>query len=82
MRLLLVGPGSYNVFEQGVARDSFQKAYLDRTKGGFGSTTQRSSIFYNKQSTEGPSPGQYEVSVLLCSGCSGNAIQCVFVNQS
>lgn len=54
------GPGSYNVFEQGVARDSFQKAYLDRTKGGFGSTTQRSSIFYNKQSTEGPSPGQYE----------------------
>ncbi|XP_068616924.1 sperm-tail PG-rich repeat-containing protein 2 [Brachionichthys hirsutus] len=55
------GPGSYNVFEHGLAQDSFKKAFLGRTrKGGFGSTAQRNSIFHNKESTEVPSPGQYE----------------------
>ncbi|KAK7933181.1 hypothetical protein WMY93_004077 [Mugilogobius chulae] len=55
----LPGPGSYNVYEQGVARDSFKKAYLDRTKGGFGSSSQRCTVF-NRRSPEGPSPGQYQ----------------------
>ncbi|XP_074493926.1 sperm-tail PG-rich repeat-containing protein 2 [Sebastes fasciatus] len=55
------GPGSYNVFEHGLARESFKKAFLERTrKGGFGSTAQRNSVFYNKESIEAPSPGQYE----------------------
>uniref|UniRef100_A0A3Q0R5P4 Sperm tail PG-rich repeat containing 2 n=1 Tax=Amphilophus citrinellus TaxID=61819 RepID=A0A3Q0R5P4_AMPCI len=56
------GPGSYNVFEDGLARESFKKAFLSQTKkGGFGSSSQRSSIFYNKESVEAPSPAQYEV---------------------
>uniref|UniRef100_A0A3Q0R4X3 Sperm tail PG-rich repeat containing 2 n=1 Tax=Amphilophus citrinellus TaxID=61819 RepID=A0A3Q0R4X3_AMPCI len=55
------GPGSYNVFEDGLARESFKKAFLSQTKkGGFGSSSQRSSIFYNKESVEAPSPAQYE----------------------
>ncbi|XP_041793901.1 sperm-tail PG-rich repeat-containing protein 2 [Chelmon rostratus] len=55
------GPGSYNVFEHGLARESFKKAFLERTrKGGFGSTAPRSCIFHNKESIEAPSPGQYE----------------------
>ncbi|XP_062273843.1 sperm-tail PG-rich repeat-containing protein 2 [Scomber scombrus] len=55
------GPGSYNVFDYGLARDSFKKAFFERTrKGGFGSTVQRNSIFLNKESIEAPSPGQYE----------------------
>ncbi|KAF1389214.1 hypothetical protein PFLUV_G00071110 [Perca fluviatilis] len=55
------GPGSYNVFEHGLARESFKKAVLERTrKGGFGSTAQRNSFFHNKESIEAPSPGQYE----------------------
>uniref|UniRef100_A0A3Q0R519 Sperm tail PG-rich repeat containing 2 n=1 Tax=Amphilophus citrinellus TaxID=61819 RepID=A0A3Q0R519_AMPCI len=36
-------------------------AFLSQTKkGGFGSSSQRSSIFYNKESVEAPSPAQYE----------------------
>ncbi|KAM7392077.1 hypothetical protein PAMP_022713 [Pampus punctatissimus] len=55
------GPGSYNVFDHGLARESFKKAFLERTrKGGFGSTAQRNTIFLNKESIEAPSPGQYE----------------------
>uniref|UniRef100_A0A3B4Z0T1 Sperm tail PG-rich repeat containing 2 n=1 Tax=Stegastes partitus TaxID=144197 RepID=A0A3B4Z0T1_9TELE len=55
------GPGSYNVFEQGLARESFKKAVLEKTrKGGFGSTTKRGSVFHNKESIAAPSPGQYE----------------------
>ncbi|GLD54046.1 sperm-tail PG-rich repeat-containing protein 2 isoform X1 [Lates japonicus] len=55
------GPGSYNVFEQGLARESFKKAFLERSrKGGFGSTAQRNCFFHNKESIEAPSPGQYE----------------------
>ncbi|CAJ1068443.1 sperm-tail PG-rich repeat-containing protein 2 isoform X1 [Xyrichtys novacula] len=55
------GPGSYNVFDRGLACESFKKAFLQRTrKGGFGSSAQRSSIFHNKESIEAPSPGQYE----------------------
>ncbi|XP_067467411.1 sperm-tail PG-rich repeat-containing protein 2 isoform X1 [Thunnus thynnus] len=55
------GPGSYNVFDYGLARESFKKAFFERTrKGGFGSTAQRNSIFLNKESIETPSPGQYE----------------------
>uniref|UniRef100_A0A3B4A4A4 Sperm-tail PG-rich repeat-containing protein 2 n=1 Tax=Periophthalmus magnuspinnatus TaxID=409849 RepID=A0A3B4A4A4_9GOBI len=55
----LPGPGSYDVFDHGVARDCFKKAYLDQTKGGFGSSSQRCTVF-SRQST-GPSPGQYQV---------------------
>ncbi|XP_068167606.1 sperm-tail PG-rich repeat-containing protein 2 isoform X2 [Antennarius striatus] len=55
------GPGSYNVFEHGLARESFKKAFLGRTrKGGFGSTALRNSIFHNKELMQAPSPGQYE----------------------
>ncbi|XP_070690540.1 sperm-tail PG-rich repeat-containing protein 2 [Pempheris klunzingeri] len=55
------GPGSYNVFEHGLARESFKKAFLEKTRrGGFGSSAQRSSIFHNKESIEAPSPGHYE----------------------
>ncbi|XP_033476361.2 sperm-tail PG-rich repeat-containing protein 2 [Epinephelus lanceolatus] len=55
------GPGSYNVFEHGVAQDSLKKAVLGRTtKGGFGSTAQRNTIFNNKNLAEAPSPWQYE----------------------
>ncbi|XP_073323022.1 sperm-tail PG-rich repeat-containing protein 2 isoform X2 [Pagrus major] len=55
------GPGSYNVFEHGLALESFKKAFLERNmKGGFGSTTQRSSFPHNKESIMVPSPGQYE----------------------
>ena len=60
--VLCPGPGSYNVFDYGLAQDSFKKAFFERTrKGGFGSTVQRNSIFLNKESIEAPSPGQYEV---------------------
>ncbi|XP_071339187.1 sperm-tail PG-rich repeat-containing protein 2 [Trachinotus anak] len=55
------GPGSYNVFEQGLAQESFKKAFLGRSrKGAFGSTAQRNSFFHNKESIEAPGPGQYE----------------------
>ncbi|XP_056231480.1 sperm-tail PG-rich repeat-containing protein 2 isoform X2 [Seriola aureovittata] len=55
------GPGSYNVFEQGLAQESFKKAFLEQSrKGGFGSSAQRNSFFHNKESIEAPSPGQYE----------------------
>ncbi|XP_038558834.1 sperm-tail PG-rich repeat-containing protein 2 [Micropterus salmoides] len=55
------GPGSYNVFEHGLAQESFKKAFLERTrKGGFGSIAQRNFIFHNKESIKAPSPGQYE----------------------
>ncbi|KAM6944674.1 LOW QUALITY PROTEIN: sperm-tail PG-rich repeat-containing protein 2 [Lycodopsis pacificus] len=51
------GSGSYNMFEHGLARESFKKAVLERTRqGGVGSTAQRSSLFHNKES----SPRQYE----------------------
>lgn len=59
---LCPGPGSYNVFEQGLAQGSFKKAFLEQSKkGGFGSTAQRTSFFHNKESIKAPSPGQYEV---------------------
>uniref|UniRef100_A0AAQ6IN72 Sperm tail PG-rich repeat containing 2 n=1 Tax=Anabas testudineus TaxID=64144 RepID=A0AAQ6IN72_ANATE len=54
------GPGSYNVFEHGLAQESFKKAFFERTrKGGFGSTADR-KLFHNKESIEAPSPGQYQ----------------------
>lgn len=60
--MLCAGPGSYNVFEYGIAQGNFKKTYLERTKkGGFGSTAQRKFILHNKESIEAPSPGQYEV---------------------
>ncbi|XP_035495663.1 sperm-tail PG-rich repeat-containing protein 2 isoform X6 [Scophthalmus maximus] len=55
------GPGSYDVFDQGLAQESFKKALSERSrKGGFGSTAQRNSFFHNKESMDAPSPGQYE----------------------
>uniref|UniRef100_A0A8C5DES9 Sperm tail PG-rich repeat containing 2 n=1 Tax=Gouania willdenowi TaxID=441366 RepID=A0A8C5DES9_GOUWI len=57
----LPGPASYNVFEQGLARDSFKKAFLEQTsKGVFGSTAQRCTVFSNKDARDAPGPGQYE----------------------
>lgn len=59
--VLCPGPGSYNVFEHGLAQESFKKAFFERTrKGGFGSTADR-KLFHNKESIEAPSPGQYQV---------------------
>ncbi|XP_071378076.1 sperm-tail PG-rich repeat-containing protein 2, partial [Centroberyx affinis] len=56
------GPGSYNVFDHGLAQESFKKAFLGSTrKGGFGSTAQRTSVFHNKEEIQAPCPGQYEV---------------------
>ncbi|KAF3695740.1 Sperm-tail PG-rich repeat-containing protein 2 [Channa argus] len=55
------GPGSYNVFDYGLAQESFKKALFERNrKGGFGSTAQRKFLFPKKESLEAPSPGQYE----------------------
>ncbi|CAG5923553.1 unnamed protein product [Menidia menidia] len=55
------GPGSYNVFEHGLANESLRKAISEQTrKGGFGSIAQRRFIFYNKNSVEAPCPSQYE----------------------
>ncbi|XP_061789371.1 sperm-tail PG-rich repeat-containing protein 2 [Nerophis lumbriciformis] len=55
------GPGSYDVFAYGLAQESFKRAFLERAKkGGFGSTTKRCSIFFNKESIQGPSPAEYE----------------------
>ncbi|XP_053725890.1 sperm-tail PG-rich repeat-containing protein 2 isoform X1 [Synchiropus splendidus] len=55
------GPGSYDVFDYGLAQESFKKAYLERTKrGGFGSTAQRNCTFFRKDSADRPGPGQYE----------------------
>ncbi|KAM9391466.1 sperm-tail PG-rich repeat-containing protein 2 [Pholidichthys leucotaenia] len=55
------GPGSYNVFDQGLASESFKKAFLQQTrKGGFGSTAQRDFVFHNKESMEAPGPAQYQ----------------------
>ncbi|KAF7655356.1 hypothetical protein LDENG_00057430, partial [Lucifuga dentata] len=54
-------PGSYNVFDYGLAQASFKKAVLGSTrKGGFGSTAQRSFNFHNNESLQAPCPGQYE----------------------
>lgn len=59
---LCSGPGSYDLFECGLAQLSFKQAFFARTrKGGFGSTVQRDFIFYNKELLKGPSPAQYEV---------------------
>ncbi|XP_054629034.1 sperm-tail PG-rich repeat-containing protein 2 [Dunckerocampus dactyliophorus] len=56
------GPGSYDIFAYGLAQESFKRAFLERAKkGGFGSTAKRFSIFFNKESILGPSPGEYEV---------------------
>ncbi|KAL0979821.1 hypothetical protein UPYG_G00190170 [Umbra pygmaea] len=56
------GPGAYNVFEYGLAHDSLKKAYIQSTlKGGFGSTAQRSPVFYSKEDVNTPGPGQYRV---------------------
>ncbi|KAM4577099.1 sperm-tail PG-rich repeat-containing protein 2 [Odontesthes bonariensis] len=56
------GPGSYDVFELGLANESLKRAISGQTrKGGFGSTARRSSIFYKKDSEETPGPGQYEM---------------------
>ncbi|KAK2837199.1 hypothetical protein Q5P01_014411 [Channa striata] len=55
------GPGSYNVFDYGLAQESFKKVLLEKNrKGGFGSTAQRKFFLPNKESIETPSPGQYE----------------------
>ncbi|KAM4616791.1 sperm-tail PG-rich repeat-containing protein 2 [Polymixia lowei] len=56
------GPGSYNVFDSGLAHESCKRAFLESTrKGGFGSTAQRTSVFHNKKEVQAPGPGQYEV---------------------
>ncbi|XP_029916142.1 sperm-tail PG-rich repeat-containing protein 2 [Myripristis murdjan] len=55
------GPGSYDVFYQGLAQESFKKAFLGNTRrGGFGSTAQRITVFHKEQ-IQAPCPGQYEV---------------------
>lgn len=62
LTLLRSGPGSYDMFESGLAQLSFKQAFLARTKkGGFGSTVQRDFIFHNTELLKSPSPAQYEV---------------------
>ncbi|TNM89673.1 hypothetical protein fugu_003907 [Takifugu bimaculatus] len=54
------GPGSYDLFERGLAQLSFKQAFFARSrKGGFGSTVQRDFI-YNKELLKSPGPAQYE----------------------
>lgn len=77
LTLLRSGPGSYDLFESGLAQLSFKQAFLARTKkGGFGSTVQRDFIFHNEEMLNSPSPAQYEVrptigaaSLPLCCHC-------------
>ncbi|XP_043922207.1 sperm-tail PG-rich repeat-containing protein 2 [Protopterus annectens] len=56
------GPGAYNIFNYGIAQESWKKAYLESTrKGAFGSGAQRLQSF-SKQQTEGnPGPADYQV---------------------
>ncbi|XP_062310033.1 sperm-tail PG-rich repeat-containing protein 2 [Osmerus eperlanus] len=55
------GPGSYNVFAYGLARDSLRRACLDSSrKGAFGSVAQRSPPFHIRHEDQ-PGPGQYKV---------------------
>lgn len=62
LTLFRSGPGSYDLFERGLAQLSFKQAFFTRSrKGGFGSTVQRDLIFYNKELLKSPSPAQYEV---------------------
>lgn len=62
LTLLRPGPGSYDLFERGLAQLSFKQAFFARSrKGGFGSSVQRDFIFYNKELLKSPSPAQYEV---------------------
>lgn len=61
LTLLRSGPGSYDLFERGLAQLSFKQAFFARSrKGGFGSTVQRDFI-YNKELLKSPGPAQYEV---------------------
>ena len=59
---LYSGPGSYNVFDCGLAQESVKRATLESTrKGGFGCSAQRNSIFHIAQTLDAPGPGQYVV---------------------
>ncbi|XP_046697184.1 sperm-tail PG-rich repeat-containing protein 2 isoform X2 [Silurus meridionalis] len=54
------GPGTYNVFDYGLASESLQKAHLEgRRKSGFGSTVKRTAIFIHR--TLEPGPAHYMV---------------------
>uniref|UniRef100_A0A4W4EX60 Sperm-tail PG-rich repeat-containing protein 2 n=1 Tax=Electrophorus electricus TaxID=8005 RepID=A0A4W4EX60_ELEEL len=56
------GPGAYNVFDYGIARDSVKKAHLESVrKGGFGATAQRTLIFLSKDEAHSPGPTHYKV---------------------
>ncbi|CAL8328901.1 unnamed protein product, partial [Arctogadus glacialis] len=56
------GPGSYNMFDCGLAQESVKRATLESTrKGGFGCHAQRNSVFHNVQTLDAPGPGQYVV---------------------
>lgn len=62
LTLLCSGPGSYDLFQRGLAQLGFKQAFVARTrKGGFGSTVQRDFIFHNKELLKGPGPAQYVV---------------------
>ncbi|XP_029115554.1 sperm-tail PG-rich repeat-containing protein 2 [Scleropages formosus] len=56
------GPGSYNVFDYGMAQDSLKKACVGSSqKGAFGSTAQRSLVFGKKEEAFAPGPSDYRV---------------------
>ncbi|KAL4660854.1 sperm-tail PG-rich repeat-containing protein 2 isoform X1 [Arapaima gigas] len=56
------GPGSYNLFDYGMAQDSLRKTCLENSqKGGFGSTAQRSLILSKKEESFTPGPSDYKV---------------------
>ena len=59
---LYSGPGSYNMFDCGLAQESVKRATLESSrKGGFGCHAQRNSVFHNVQTLDAPGPGQYVV---------------------
>uniref|UniRef100_A0A673KPB6 Sperm-tail PG-rich repeat-containing protein 2-like n=1 Tax=Sinocyclocheilus rhinocerous TaxID=307959 RepID=A0A673KPB6_9TELE len=57
------GPGAYNVFEYGLAYESWKKACLESTrKGAFGSIAPRRLFLPSKEEMSRPGPTQYKVS--------------------
>ena len=66
LTLLCSGPGSYDLFQTGLAQLGLKQALLAQNrKGGFGSTVRRDFIFHSKE-LEGPGPAQYEVRETTC----------------
>ncbi|XP_077133630.1 sperm-tail PG-rich repeat-containing protein 2 isoform X1 [Ranitomeya variabilis] len=56
------GPGSYNIFSYGIAKESLKKANQENlNKSAFGSSASRALYFSNKDAVWTPGPGHYAV---------------------